>query len=149
MSRSYLSGAKKRKLAADKKIRDDNELGKTRKINELFSAVSLASDSCSTPKAKTDEPQSDAQENTSCESVRETNILNVSPSTSVQGVEQFPVEFSSDVGLWNIEGDKLTLQNFWIGKGRNMKLVKLQISTHIFVRFQDHFHAEISQIHPR
>jgi hypothetical protein len=117
MSRSYLSGAQKRKLAADKKIKDSNAIGKTRKINELFSAVSLTSDSCSTSEAKTDEPQSGVQENISCESICETDIANVSAPTSVQEVEQIPVELSSDVGLWNLEEDKLILQNFWIGKG--------------------------------
>lgn len=130
MKRKYMSGAQKKKLATQKKERQSNELTKTRKINELFSGISLtAADQSSAIEAKLttiDEPQGNVDENSTCESEFNRNIANVSTSTSLDEVEtnSSPKEFSADAGLWNIQADKLSLQNYWMNKGSSIEFVK-------------------------
>lgn len=119
MKRKYMSGAQKRRLATEKKEIQSNESTKTRKINELFRAVSLTSDSSSAIEAELTtigESQDNVDENSTCESEFNRDIANISTSTSLDEVEADSSleEFSTDVGLWNIGADRLSLQNYWI-----------------------------------
>lgn len=127
MNRTYLSGSKKRKLADEKKERENAVLSKVPKINQMF--ASAPSTSTSTSSAVNDS----VIENRSSEidlaeshtdSIVENDkyedlIANMSASTSVgDDLNTSLVDVSSDPGLWSIPEDTKSLQKNWLMKGK-------------------------------
>lgn len=123
MSRNYLSGAQKRKLALEKKLKESDTLSKVPKISTLFSAAAGQSTSNSSDTVTDEIPASD-NELQSAESPADSSFENIilttdMPSTSGEISEPNPSErISTDPALWNIETDKVSLQKYWLEKGR-------------------------------
>lgn len=141
MKRTYMSGAQKRKLAAEKKDKDDKLKKKMPKINTLFGASTSTStidsiDSTSSSSAITNEEENI---NEKIETESETNLLamnenvdetseymeNVSDSSAAHEniietleTENELIEFPTDAGLWDITNDVISLQNYWIKNGK-------------------------------
>lgn len=132
MQRTYLSGAQKRKLAAEKEAKKRDALTKTAKINQFFNVI--PSTTTSATSSNTENIEVDKAESSDCEvdlashdhedeTIElvniDANIANVSASSSHE--DEFRSEsmhFSTDVGLWNVDTDISSLQNYWIDKGR-------------------------------
>lgn len=143
-----MSGAQKRKQAAEKKFREEASLVNVPKINELFSARPRAVPSSSSAIAITTE-NAEVDENTTneCEmditslphrfddgideSVDECDLETNTVATASSHeytIDSRLTQISTDPGLWRIPMDILSLQKYWIGKGkfrlRNLKLKK-------------------------
>lgn len=109
-----MSGAQKRKLAAEKKVKEIATTSKMQKIYQLFSSVpstSSASSSANTSVEKVDDEMHafDCEidsPRTHEESEAESEIISDSGST----------EFQTDPALWDIPTN-ITLQDYWINQG--------------------------------
>lgn len=130
MQRTYLSGAQKRKLAAEKEAKERDALTKTAKISQFFNVIPSASATTSASSSNAESIEADKAESSDCEidlashegeTIElvniDANIANVSASSSHVHEEE-SMHFSTDVGLWNVETDISSLQNYWIDKGR-------------------------------
>lgn len=156
MHRKFASGAQKRKVAAEKKQKQDEALKKVPKINEMFSVVGSSSnitesqsktqenvteDDCEINADSAAATEKDAEnENMEDESgvTREDDetmdfsdediafdefASNVSASSHFRGIEsrnssQPELLFSTDVALWDIQGEISSLQRYWTKSGR-------------------------------
>lgn len=110
MSRKYLSGAEKRKLAAEKKAKEDAAISKVPRINALFAAVSSASTSDSSTTERVEEIDSPA--------TQEQNVIeSMEVEHETMEIAIGPMEFSIDTALWDVSKNITSLQNYWISKG--------------------------------
>lgn len=139
MKRRQLSGAVKRKLAAEKKKKEEATTSKIPKINELFIAVPSTSSLSATEETKDDETHdlSDYEIHSPAtnkdDETEECDL--VSEAESVRVNENEFMEFSTDPGLWQIPENIASLQNYWIGKGGTLKL-KCVYWSKIFLNFE-------------
>lgn len=139
MQRNYLSGARKRKLAKDKKSKESAALLKVPKIDGLFSLSATPSTSHGTSNDNVidEEPttgseielhssHTDAQigiaetdGNVDFDNVSEPeDVSAASTSTTFESESTVFEQFPTDVGLWNIETKIISLQKYWLEKGR-------------------------------
>lgn len=141
MNRNYKSGARKRKLADEKKLKEKEALLNVPKIDTWFGAPAGPSTSHSDLTLNDividEEPASDSEvlevelvasltdsqtETEGCGDC-DANIENVvesaATSTFEEGSESNPLEqFPTDAALWSIETDIISLQKYWLQKGR-------------------------------
>lgn len=142
MKRVFQSGATKRKITKEKKAREQAELTKIPKINELFRAVPSTSgrqidseSSCSNSNAENaldcdidvsashDEGIEKAVDSES-RSILDDALEVDDHSDNEDEIDGKFEEFSTDPGLWNVENDIKLLQRYWLLKGRqNHKIV--------------------------
>lgn len=142
MNRKCLSGAQKRRLAEEKKDKEEKNLSKFPKIRDLFSVLpSTSSASTSSSLENTENITSEIEENAESvvctpefheiESETDTenitseidgNIEAVVCAPAIQGIESETGGYdsvpSADPCLWNVQSDKSMLQNYWIARGK-------------------------------
>lgn len=150
MKRHYLSGAEKRKLAAEKKAKESAAIAKHPKIDQLLSAVSSKSSDNVNPRHVSDDEtqQSDCEthsslshgnrdQNETLEMFSDAEIDDASyheqtspmqASSSSSKSTQIP----NDAGLWNIETDMISLQMYWIDKGKAYEMCWTENSIKVF-----------------
>lgn len=143
MEKKCLSGAQKRKLAEEKKQKNDALLKKIPKLTQLFSAtVQISSNNTENNESETDtnensdiniendneqvdEIQRVRNEENQCdenEEDRDSSLSsNVSASSSINNssdLSETVAPFSSDAGLWDVHHDISVLQRYWIKQGK-------------------------------
>lgn len=137
MHRNYLSGAPKRNLAKDKKSKEGAALLKVPKIDRLFSATPSTSHGTSNDNVIDEEPTTDSEieldsshtdaqtgiaetdGNVDFDNVSEPeDVFAASTSTTFESESTVFEQFPTDVALWNIETDIISLQKYWLEKGR-------------------------------
>lgn len=114
MSRKYLSGSEKRKLAAKKQEEQNEVMKKVPKIIDIFAAIGSASTSnSSATESVNDEIESQLGSH-------DENVMNCVESMEIEA-ETIEIgrtfEFPADAALWIIEDNITSLQNYWISKG--------------------------------
>lgn len=122
--RKYLSGAQKRKNADKKKQNLENELKKVPKLVELFNVQESSTNrNASTSELETPSNDIIIEENQMQIDENISEITNTPESMAIDNVndeEQLSekqVNFSNDVGLWNVPDDLQALQRYWVRLG--------------------------------
>lgn len=99
--RQYLSGAKKRKRAQEKKDREETQL--PRQISEFFSSTQSFDKSSATSEPSGEEPEETHTSDTSVSSAQEETESGVGEGSlsSASGTRNQPGDgFENDIGLW-------------------------------------------------
>lgn len=113
MSRKYLSGAEKRKIQANKKLKEDEIVKKIPKISELFGAVQSTSTSTSESKSNAiGEENIDEVDSSTHEGNDENESMNI--ETEAMEILSGTIDFPAS---WDISKNITALQNYWINKG--------------------------------
>lgn len=135
--RNYLSGAKKRKLAEDKKQKEEETMKKIPKITQMFSVAgpssAIAGPSSVIVESETERPEETDDENIGSMNIVAENISSVNlndeeeffeelmlnASTSSFTIENPPeFRFPTDVALWDVHTELPNLQRYWSKQGR-------------------------------
>jgi hypothetical protein len=133
MKRKYLSGAKKRKTADEKKQKEVDLLKKTTKISEYLLPASTRKNICDSSPIESETAESPKENqmhesivcsvkgNTPTEnenaSVSDENESNIDGDSGVSSMSQSMLGFSNDVALWEMNDDLSLLQSFWAKTG--------------------------------
>lgn len=115
MNRKYLSGAEKRKLAADKKSKENELMEKVPKIDDLFSVGESTSTSRSNVTESVNENINDEIHSPA---IHEENVIDsMEIDNETIEVSSGTTEFSNDAALWDISKNITSQQDYWISKG--------------------------------
>lgn len=119
MKRSFPSGAQKRKSIKEQRGREDENLTKYPKINNIFSVVPSSSSSVVDSNVTTPEPPI---EHVSVGVIENESDLDIADKSDVEEMSDSDsnivnMRLPSDAALWNIDTEILSLQSYWTGKG--------------------------------
>lgn len=129
MNRVYKSGAQKRKLALEKQSKQKEALLKVPKIKHLFSAAAAGpstanviaideSETTSDNELESAVSQSDSQiETEGYEDFDNANNASASKATFGERTDDV-AHIPTDPALWSTETDIISLQKYWLEKGR-------------------------------
>lgn len=126
--RNYISGAQKRKLASEKKQKNEEELKKIPKITAMFSAE--PSTSTAITESQNEMTTEEIETQKSCDDLGESigeiggdiSSMNLSvdddlderlSNVSVASFDHTTYRYPTDVALWDISTDSANLQRYW------------------------------------
>lgn len=125
MNRKQKSGAEKRKIAAEKKAKEEATKSKIPKINTLFNPLPSTSSASEQIDELTNASDCEiaSTATSDCEidlpGTQEADEIDIDLEDGSELVSE-SLEFSSDAGLWEMSANEITsLQKYWIGKGES------------------------------